>query len=173
MALLVGNGARYTEKTTDPWYRGTVSSENWRSQSSLDSAAQVAYSPEEAASPLGCRQQYQICNVDASHCGPLKGFFDFLFQSASVFNVSEETMNKHESVGNNPLGQRFQWFTDIVANRGSIDISKALSQLGVYSLSSQSSMGEGFMAPLAENQWHLDVERWWATGLCVYARRNG
>ncbi|KAG6359856.1 hypothetical protein INS49_010909 [Diaporthe citri] len=165
IAFLVGNGVWYSEKTTDPWYRGTVPSETWR-WLSPNSTDEVAYTPDEAASPLGCLQQFQICNVDENHCGPLKGFYDYQFHSASVFNISEEAIENDELfVENNPLGQRFQWFTGVMAYGGSIDIFRALSQLGAYSLSSQSSMRQGYMGLLAENQWQLDVERWWSIGL--------
>lgn len=164
IAFLVGNGVRYSEKSTDPWYRGTVPSQKWLFLSS-NSTDQVAFSPDEAASPLGCLQKYQICNVDESHCGPLKGFYDYQFQSASVFNISEEAVKNDEFVENNPLGQRFQWFTGIMAYNGNIDISNALSQIGAYSLSSQSFTREGLIGSLVENQWQLDVERWWAIGL--------
>lgn len=165
IAFLVGNGVRYSEKSTDPWYRGTVPSQLWRFLSP-NSTEQVAYSPDEAASPLGCLQKYQICHVDENHCGPLTGFYDYQFQSASIFNISEEAMYSDELfVENNPLGQRFQWFTGIMIYGGSIDISDTLSQIGAYSLSSQSFMREGLMGSLVENQWQLDVERWWAIGL--------
>lgn len=168
IAFLVGNGARYTEKATDLWYRGTVPSGKWLPRHSPTSPAQVAYSPDEAASPLGCLQQYQICNIDENHCGPLKGFVDYQIQSASIFNVSEETEKASEDTGlveNNPLGQRFQWFTMIMSYGTVITLSNSLSQLGPYSLSSQSLMRDGLIGSLAENQWQLDVERWWATGL--------
>lgn len=164
----MGNGAHYTEKTTDPWYRGTVPGGKWVPALSPTSLAQVAYSPEEAASPLGCLQQYQICNIDENHCGPLKGFLDYQIQSASIFNISEETdkvSKDTEFVVNNPLGQRFQWFTMIMSYGANIDISYSPSQLGPYSLSSQRLMKEGLIGSLAENQWQLDVERWWATSL--------
>lgn len=126
----------------------------------------MAYSPDEAASPLGCLQQFQICNIDENHCGPLKGFVDYQIQSASIFNVSEETEKISEDIGfveNNHLGQRFQWFIMIIGN--GLQLRDSLSQLGPYSLSSQSLMREGLIGSLAENQWQLDVERWWATGL--------
>lgn len=165
IAFLVGNGVRYSEKSTDPWYRGTVPSRLWQFISS-NSTHQVAYSPDEAASPLSCLQKYQICHVDESHCGPLTGFYDFQYQSASVFNISEEAMYSDELfVENNPLGQLFQWFTGVMTYGGSIDISYILLQIGAYSLTSQSFMLEGLMGSLAENQWQLDVERWWAIAL--------
>lgn len=165
IAFLVGNGVQYMERVADPWYRGTVPNGKWQFVQSPVSTAPVVYRPEEAASPLGCLQQYQICNVDENHCGPLKGWGDYLFQSASVFNVSEEAVENAEFVENNPLGQRLIWFATIVAYVGHMAILKALGALGAYSLSSQSSMTGGIMGSLAENQWQFDVERWWATGL--------
>lgn len=165
IAFLVGNGVRYSEKSTDPWYRGTVPSQLWRFLSPT-ATDQVAYSPEEAASPLGCLQKYQVCHIDESHCGPLTGFYDYQYQSASVFNISKKAIESDELfVENNPLGQRFQWFLSIMIYGGSIDISETLSQIGAYSLSSQSFMRQGLMGSLVENQWQLDVERWWAMGL--------
>ncbi|KAG8164825.1 hypothetical protein KVR01_005100 [Diaporthe batatas] len=165
IAFLVANGVRYTESTIDPWYRGTVPGEKWQFFGPEEESAQVAYSAEEAASPLGCLQQYQICNGDAGHCGPLKGFFDYQAQSAGVFNISEEAVMEGGFVEDNPLGQRFQWFTAVVAYGGSISVSDTLAQLGLFSLSSQNVMREGVMGSLAGNQWQLDVERWWATAL--------
>lgn len=163
--FLIGNGVRYAEQTIDPWYRGTVPSQKYYYLPYQDTPAQDSFSPEEAASPLGCLQQYQICNLDARHCGPLKGYFDYQIESAGVFNISEEAIMEDGFVKNNPLGQRFQWFTGVVAYEGTMTLVDSLSQLGAFSLSSQAALQGGLMATLAENQWQFDVERWWATGL--------
>lgn len=165
IVFLVGNGVRYAEETIDSWYRGMVPSPKYHYLPYQDMPPQESFSPEEAASPLGCLQQYQICNVDVRHCGPLKGYFDYQIQSASVFNISEEAIMEDGFVENNPLGQRFQWFTGVVAYEGTMALSDSLTQLGAFSLSSQAALQGGLMAALAENQWQLDVERWWATGL--------
>lgn len=165
ITFLVGNSVIYTEKTIDPWYRGTVPGPEWTSYTVGMTSSQMAYTPEEAASPLGCLQKYQICNIDASHCGPLTGLFDYQYKSANAFNLSEEFVERSIFEEGNALGQRFLWFTGVMGYATTICVKDTLAQLGAFSLSSQNAMRHGVMAPLADNQWQLDVERWWAIGL--------
>lgn len=168
IAFLIANGAEYTELTADPWYRGTVPNRPWRYGNLPDSAAQMAYRPEEAASPLGCLQQFQLCNADANHCGPLTGFMDVQLQTSEIFNVSQEAEMGDDYVKDNPLGQRFQWFNTIMAYGAELELSKVLAQLGAYSLSSQSAIQDGYIGALAQNQWQVDVQRWWAIILASF-----
>lgn len=165
LIFLVGNGVEYMERNYDPWYRGWIpGGQNWSTTGS--DISQPAYDPEEAASPLGCFQQYQMCNADEDHCGPIQGFLGLQIESAPLFNLSEEAEQTNDFVPDNPDGQRYQWFTYIIGY-GASNIGSTINLLGASSLSSQQSMKGGWMGELPDNQWQLDVQHWWAIWLAA------
>lgn len=167
ITFLTGDGVEFTSSNNDPWYRGMVPGANWSSGFSDETFP--GWYPEEAASPLGCLQRWQFCNANEDHCGPFKGFIDVQIQSAHLFNLSEEadlvsTVGASDNA--NPVGDRFLWFISITALVAS-DVAGIVTQLASFSLSSRQNMVEGFMGPLPDNQWQLDVEHWFATWLAA------
>lgn len=171
LVFLVGNGVEYMERNHDPWYRGWVpGGQNWSTTTSWDDAAssQPAYNPEEAASPLGCIQQYQVCNADEDHCGPLRGFVGLQIESAPLFNLSEaaEQATAGFVADDNPAGQRYQWFTYIVGY-GASNVGATVNLLGAASLASQHGMKGGWVGALPDDQWQRDVRHWWAIWLAA------
>lgn len=164
LVFLVGNGVIFKNRTTDMWYRGSVPDRSWSILGVNETYP--GYSSEEAASPLGCLQQYQLCNADEEHCGPVKGWVDVQVDSAPVFNLTEDAELSDSYPSDNPVGERFAWFTAILGYVAK-DIPGTISQLSSFSLASQQYMEGGYMAALPDNQWQLDVEHWWATWLAA------
>ena len=160
LVFLVGNGVYFYEQTTDPWYRGTVSGAtiiDWATNET-----RVVYRPEEAASPLGCVEQYQFCNA-GKQCGPLAGMSDAVTQAAPYFNMTAFDFS-YRVIPDDPVGSRFYWY--YIALLGmSIDLDELILNLGPHALISHQSLLDGIMGPLPENQWQLDVTYWWATRL--------
>lgn len=164
LAFLVGNGVVFLERNDDPWYRGAAPGPNWTATS--DTGTHLGYYSEEAASPLGCLQQFQFCNGDKDHCGPFSGFLDAQVQSAPFFNISKEEFVNTGYATNNPVAERYDWFVSILGYLSS-DIVGLVSRLSAFSLASQQYMAGGFMGAIPDNQWQLDVEQWFATWLAA------
>lgn len=61
--FLSGNGIEYTDRNDTPWYRVTVPGVPFGAGSTNET--RFTYRPEEAASPMGCTEQFQFCKVDS------------------------------------------------------------------------------------------------------------
>lgn len=157
LIFLEGNGLFFYENTMDPWYRATrlgppVFMPN--------NSTQNVYFPEEPASPLACVEKYQFCNA-GKECGPLSGKMTAFRESAALFNITVFGMI-NAPVPDDPTGSRFFWYY-LVLSAMAPDIDLILNNLGPKALLSQQSLLNGFMGPLPDDQWQLDVTYWWAT----------
>lgn len=167
IVFLLGNGVEYLQETLDPWYRAFMPGDVWHTAGdSANVSNPAAYKPAEAASPLGCFQQYQYCNGDQYHCGPLGGTIDAQVQAGPLFDETEdEVLNLNGGFApGDSASERFQWFTTILPYN-TVDILDTIGQLSSFSLISQQSISSGTMGSLPDNQWQLDVGHWWATSL--------
>lgn len=70
----------------------------------------------------------------------------------------------NEIVPDDPIGSRFYWYYHVLFTMAE-DIDIILQNLGPKALLSQQSLLGGFMGPLPDDQWQLDVTYWWATRL--------
>lgn len=86
-----------------------------------------------------------------------------LAQAAPLFNMTAFDFDNN-NVPNNPVGSRFFWYY-IALFSMAIDLETMLKHLGSRALQSQESLIGGFVGPLPDNQWQLDVTYWWATRL--------
>lgn len=165
--FLVGNGVEFEKRNFDPWYRGMVPGVNW-SRIAAGNESYSGYDAEEAASPLGCLQRYQYCSGHEKNCGPMTNWLDVQVDSAFLFNLSVEAelSPDYRFVSDNPVGERYQWFTAIIGYVAT-NIMSIVSELGTFSLASQQYMDGGWMGALPDNQWQLDVEHWWSTWLAA------
>jgi hypothetical protein len=123
--------------------------------------------PVEAASPLGCVEQWQWCNSaypGESGCGPLASLYDSVYGAAPFFNVTSEELDPARPFSSTKNGTRLIWPVLIQSSSPSI-ISEVLSKLGDKSLSSQFLLNNGVQGPLPLNQWQLDVNGWYNTVL--------
>lgn len=159
LMFLAGNGVEFLMPTKDPWYRGTVPADSYSYLGRNDSTK--AYHPEEAASPLGCIQQFQFCNPALPHnrrCGPLASWAESLVEAAGLFNLTASQAFDNE-FPSQKLGSRFKWFLTQLFHAAT-DIHSVLLNLGSKALDSQRLLSEGLLPALPENQWQLDVSRW-------------
>lgn len=159
-----GNGIWFLERTNDPWYRATVVAGDLV-LSNPDEVISPVYQPEEAASPMGCTEQFQFCNpsLSKSRCGPLASWNDAAVQSAPLFGMtSADFANTNKP--NGTMISRYQWLASMMFNI-TVSTDRVVSTLGPDSLGSVKYLNSGFMGPLTDNQWQLDVEYWWAISL--------
>ncbi|KAI0527848.1 hypothetical protein F5B22DRAFT_582560 [Xylaria bambusicola] len=159
LIFLQGNGVIFLEPVHDPWYRATVPGQNYRD--SLTSGIWPTWRTEEAASPLGCTVQLQLCNTglpEGSRCGPLASESDAYEGALELFGVSANGTAKDIN------GVRFNWFWDEYwMSPGTI-----LAELGRQALISTQTLNNGIQTTLPDNQWQLDVTNWWEGSLASY-----
>lgn len=152
LIFLSGNGVAFYEPTNDPWYRGTIPwaivGNGWR---------KTVYRPDEAASPMGCIQQYQYCNADHK-CGELASFYDALATAVSFFDTPLEVVGGYANASGQ-TSQQFDWFEEIIYS--SYNLGSLLAELGAASLMSRRNFESGYIGQIADDQWKLDVTHWW------------
>jgi hypothetical protein len=170
IVFLSGNGVYFPEPMDDGWYKATDVlgdfhlGETWQTQI----GETLLYKFTEAASPLGCIEQWQWCNSayqdspgNGSACGPLASFTDSLYGAAPFFNLTgDELLSVTRSNSSSPAAQRIVWQA-LLQSLSSTNIASILTKLGSKSLASQSLMSSGAQLPLPSNQWQLDVTNWW------------
>lgn len=166
LVFLAGNGIGYLKATEDPWYRATIRRGGLRLTSKESQADETIprYTPEEAASPMGCAQQYQFCNPslpEDSRCGPLASWTDAVTGAAPLFNLTQEQLD--ESSSDQPNGSRFLWLVPLLGHGKSINV--VISTLSANALGSQQYMSGGNLAEMPDDQWQLDVSRWFSIHL--------
>lgn len=150
----------FLNKTEDPWYRATTPITSIGSQS----PDRNLYASDEAASPMACLERFQYCN-SSKECGSLASFKDALISALPLFhhNSSEFWGSEQLVHGTEPTSQRFDMFE--IALTGSDRVSDLINTLGSSSLLSSQYFGQGFMGPIPDNQWQLDVSHWFAMHL--------
>ncbi|KAK6851590.1 hypothetical protein PG995_011715 [Apiospora arundinis] len=169
IVYLSGNGVSFFEKSDDAWYR-TTRVGGRMGPVSANSSVTPFYIPTEAASPLGCFQQYQWCNSEyptSEGCGPLAGWYDALAGAYPLFNMTVDDF----VLGESPLaiperGYRIHWprLITVAQRPGIFDI---VQKFGPKALESHKSLANGVHSHVAKNQWQLDVMNWWNTSLAV------
>ncbi|KAH8879807.1 hypothetical protein GQ53DRAFT_833851 [Thozetella sp. PMI_491] len=164
--FLIGNGVSFLTPTNDTWYRGNVSVDGLKIYSSVETDPTLVYLPEEAASPMGCVEQYQYCNAalpEGEQCGPLAGYLDAIAGAGPKFNLTRaEALSNHTAT--NKLGSRFLWFTNTLIRAAAMP-KDILSTLQGQALLSKQTLYDGFQAGLATEQWKLDATNWWSIWL--------
>lgn len=122
----------------------------------------MAYQPDEAASPMGCTSQYQICNpsLSSNKCGPLASMLDATAQAAPLFGMTAADFENIDKP-NGTMISRYQWLVMIVGE-AAVSTQRIVNSLGPNSLVSPNYLSNGLMGSLPEDQWQLDVKYWWA-----------
>ncbi|KAI1737043.1 hypothetical protein F4680DRAFT_451404 [Xylaria scruposa] len=156
LVFLQGNGVFFNQRMNDDWYRATVSGGPF-SDYLLDGSSEF-FIPEEAASPMGCVLQNQLCY--AERCGPLASWNDAIVGSASYFNSTpEETFLGQAPIGNR-LATSLNWLINVLES-GPIGLDSILVKLGPSSLASQSLFKGGVQFVSSQpDQWKQDVQNW-------------
>lgn len=159
--FLSGNGVEYKYRTDDPWYRGTVPGAPFGESYTTETG--TTYRPEEAASPMGCMEQFQFCNTDTQHCGPLGGYLEAAMGAGPQFGLTaDEALN--DWAASDPTSSRFLWFT-LITN--ALDPYSVVRVLGPQALLSVQGLSSGFQGLLPTDQWKHDVAHWWATSMAL------
>ncbi|KAI1270412.1 hypothetical protein F5Y18DRAFT_421905 [Xylariaceae sp. FL1019] len=165
--FLSGNGVRFFDHPmNDEWYRATVPLQ------SLDltgyNQSERTYALSEAASPLGCVQQFQWCNTAYSNnagCGPLASFNDAALGAAQFFNLSQQDLELSRPSSNSTAGTNLIWPLLITEFFVGNDFESVITTLGPQTLASQSLLEGSIQLPLPVNQWQIDVTKWWNLSL--------
>ncbi|KAK2597555.1 hypothetical protein N8I77_012334 [Diaporthe amygdali] len=158
LIFLSGNGVAFYEPTMDPWYRGFVPWGKVRNYEPSGQWTKNVYRPDEAASPLGCIQQYQWCNAEHK-CGELSSFHDARNTAAPFFDTPLEALDGYWDISGQKSSQ-WAWLEYIIYSAADLRI---LHQLGAASLASRRNFGMGYMSQIPPDQWKIDVTYWWAT----------
>ncbi|KAK7985794.1 hypothetical protein PG996_004965 [Apiospora saccharicola] len=157
--FLSGNGV-YFATPGDDWYRATVPNARFHSFSGNESAD--TYRPDEAASPLGCIEQYQWCRDPAQgQCGNLEGSTDSQISAAPWFNVTRKELEPDRPVSQTKLGSIIIWAWYALSIDSGDNLGIIINKMGAASLASQEFLSQGLMWCLRKNQWQIDVTQWW------------
>lgn len=162
IVFLSGNGVLFTAPVDDDWYRATVPVSKFQLLQAGDEQVYQGYMPVEAASPMGCVEQWQWCNSEypgQTGCGPLASRWDAMMGAAKFFNVSEQAFVSDDPISAPASGKRFVWAVTVLMNNF-ISFGSVVGQLGAKSLSSQSLLYGGLQYPLKNSQWQHDVMNW-------------
>ena len=155
MYFLQGNGVRFLSPTGDDWYRGTVPD------------GEGLYLSEEAASPLGCIDQFQWCrDPGLGQCGNLTNPNDALHSAAPWFDLTLTDLDSQRPIAQNKAGSLLLWAYSMLFNAYSL--SGVVDILGSASLASRTAEVQGLVFSPKENQWQLDVTQWWSIMLSVF-----
>ncbi|KAL9619578.1 MAG: hypothetical protein Q9160_005854 [Pyrenula sp. 1 TL-2023] len=136
LIFLSANDIIYPQVVNDPWY----SAHQEITQDAAFGPNASTYLADEPTSVLGCKMQYQMCDLQSEKCSQLKGLQD----TNSILPLPSTKMNETMSWvwGFNPT------------------LMDVLSTLKVSSLTSRFSLEESVGGPLPDYQWQLDVENW-------------
>ncbi|KAI0185692.1 hypothetical protein EV127DRAFT_502343 [Xylaria flabelliformis] len=178
--FLSGNGVFSSQPVNDPWYRSNVVSnityDSFITDSNWTLHPTKVYQPVDAASPLGCAMQNQICKGPVgtnNSCGPLASFNDAWSGAVSFFGIDPNDIYNYdtqeqliEAYSSNNEASRFLWLSTALQNYPS-RLDPAVTTLGSHSLASERSLTAGIQGPLPDDQWQLDVGNWWNISLSL------
>lgn len=157
MFFLSGNGVWFLSRTEDDWYRATVP-ESTYGQGNLTTRANK-YRPDEAASPLGCVEQYQWCRDPAQgQCGDLAGQVDALRSAGPLFGLKGQDLDLDRPTSQSKLGSLLIWAHLMLGSR---KLDNFIDSLSSSSLASVISLSQGNVIRIEKNQWQRDVTKWW------------
>ncbi|KAK7926623.1 hypothetical protein PG985_003621 [Apiospora marii] len=166
--FLSGNGVGFDTPSEDDWYRVNVvgGTRNIIGEPEEKAESKAFFRPREAASPLGCVEQYQWCRDPASNqCGNLSGLLDALYSAAHWFDLTSEDLDADRPILPSNLGSLFQWAYLVLFNHGAM-LTHLIETLGPTSIVSQTQ--QSFIYRIQDNQWQLDVTQWWHTRLASF-----
>ncbi|KAK8122893.1 hypothetical protein PG984_011563 [Apiospora sp. TS-2023a] len=165
LVFLSGNGVNFADSGEDDWYRATARLYN----STSDAELRREYRTDEAASPLGCVEQFQLCRDPAlGQCGDLGGGYDAVVSAAPWFNMTPADFgfqNRPTSPGQS--GSLLSWVY-LMLFSNAITIPVIVDKLGPTSLASHDFVGQGYLDGIAQNQWQLDVTQWFSIMLAGF-----
>ena len=149
-----------TEPNDDKWFRtthafGEMVFTKGRRPTSI-------YTPDVPASPLACASQYQFCNADKDHCGPLASATDAVSWAAPMFGTTTDMF--HHINMTEPVAGRFQRLTTTLQVYP-IQFGVLFDDLGAESLLARQTLNDGVQGLLPDDQWQREMTAWWAAAL--------
>ncbi|KAI1176643.1 hypothetical protein F4777DRAFT_545388 [Nemania sp. FL0916] len=166
IVFLSGNGVIFQERMDDEWYRATdPAGINYFYDS--NGSNRTVYRPAEAASPMGCVEQFQWCNTaypNRSGCGPLASATDSVDGAAPFFNITMEDLNTDRPSSNDATKARFIWPL-LVTGSSPLGLNQIVG--GANSFASQILLNAEAQLPLPLDQWQTDVTTWFNISLAV------
>lgn len=163
IAFLSGNGIYFIQASEDEWYR--AQSPGGPIVSSTDSNMPFrssSWRPTEAASPLGCVEQWQWCNsvhAGKHQCGPLSTLHEAVLGAATLFKITVEDLKASNPVSENASGTRLTWSLKNFFDNPT-RILELVEHLGATALSSKTLVYGGVQWGIADDQWKKDVTHW-------------
>ncbi|KAH9907560.1 hypothetical protein F4778DRAFT_799859 [Xylariomycetidae sp. FL2044] len=157
--FLSTNTIGFSTPPQDPWYYpdhaegSSTSAEDPANETDIKSVALTC--SKEAASPLACAYQQQVCISGGKTCTPLGSTSD-------TVSAAEELFKDEHSY------PRFAWIFDALGQGGSI--AEVVQSLKASALTSRLSLSQGVQGAIAANQWQIDVQYWHAVSLAGYQR---
>ncbi|KAI8626452.1 hypothetical protein F5Y19DRAFT_488263 [Xylariaceae sp. FL1651] len=156
--FLSTNSIGFSVAPTDNWYypdkepHGVLAGANSMPINTSDpSFVPLAYS-FEAASPLACTSQQQICTSEGMSCTPLGSAADTMYASKELFQDKD-------------MLQAVYWVNAALGQGASI--FQVVEALKSYALTSRPSLYDGVQGEIASNQWQLDVQYWHSVSLAA------
>ncbi|KAJ2985736.1 hypothetical protein NUW58_g5373 [Xylaria curta] len=161
--FLEGNGVVFLQPIDDDWYQATAI--GGRASYGRNNGTFAYFIPQEAASPMGCVEQYQYCNI--GQCGPLASFNDAYIGAAPHFNLTSEEANQDQISLDNYQANILYWLGNILASSPTTIID-VISSLGPSSLSSISLFIAGIQyTDYQPGLWKRDAQNWFNIVLSV------
>ncbi|KAI0151644.1 hypothetical protein GGR57DRAFT_471019 [Xylariaceae sp. FL1272] len=163
--FLSGNGVTFSQRSDDDWYR--ANRQYGMLSNTAESGKIPSYIASDAASPLGCVQQWQWCDssspVNQSGCTQLGSQSDALDEGFSLFNITEDELAAEPVPSSSDINHARWLWPALMMSTSPISLDALLSFLGAKSLESQTHLLSGVQFSILETQWQTDVTRWWQT----------
>lgn len=156
--FLSSPGVISADRSRDKWFRTTVPFGDiyWPT-----GGTSTTYIPDVPASPLGCTQQYQFCNADQDHCGPLASLIDAMQMAAPMFGTTTNIF--YQTTMTEPTIGRFQRLINTLLEYPIQFVTN--DYLGSESLLAQQTLNDFFQGRLPDDQWQREMTARWATAL--------
>ncbi|KAI9868264.1 MAG: hypothetical protein M1830_005684 [Pleopsidium flavum] len=164
--FLAANRLLYSNAVYDPIFAATTEKTSF-----IDNGRNITYfSSDFFVSPLACIDQHQFCNPNNQKCTDLQSYYTAVKRTASIeFNAVQSMITSRLSID-------FIWETISLSKVASVPhpikkfrpltrLGKGIGGRGAAALRAQESVSGIVSAQLPNNQWMIEVESWFATGL--------
>ncbi|KAK8078750.1 hypothetical protein PG994_002557 [Apiospora phragmitis] len=118
---------------------------------------------------MGCVRQWQWCNPSLPKdqaCGPLASYTDSYLAAAPLFGITDEEMEGFRESTRSPGGSALIW-GHLIANHNPFTLYQFLGAARTNFLASEDRLYGAVAAGLPDDQWKLDVARWWESILAT------
>ncbi|KAI1738157.1 hypothetical protein F4680DRAFT_467639 [Xylaria scruposa] len=161
--FLSSNGIAFTQPTKDLWYNSSqidIVNPDWDVDLANDPSVTRTWHAEAAASPLGCAIQIQYCfggKTGTMNCTRLSsiGMTNDQIESWAIEEKQKSLFRSMRDI----IAPGYANILDVIAT---LDRDILVSRVGTYA---------GWLGPIADNQWQLDMENLFSIWLATIQRR--